>query len=50
MVFASGIQSSLPQHQGDAAILSAWAKHFRGKYCRDDQIECAAGLAALRAH
>lgn len=27
------------KHQGDDAILSAWAKHFRNQYCRDDQID-----------
>lgn len=27
------------KHQCDAAILSAWAKHFRNHYCQDDQID-----------
>jgi hypothetical protein len=27
------------QHKNDGSILSAWAKHFRNQYCRDDQID-----------
>jgi hypothetical protein len=26
-------------HKSDASVLSAWAKHFRSQYCRDDQID-----------
>jgi hypothetical protein len=27
------------RHKNNAAVLSAWAKHFRNQYCRDDQID-----------
>jgi len=27
------------KHAKDDAVLSAWAKHFRNQYCRDDQID-----------
>ena len=27
------------RHQSDEPTLSAWAKHFRNQYCRDDQID-----------
>lgn len=27
------------QHRKDDAVLSAWAKHFRNQYCRDNQID-----------
>ncbi len=27
------------KHAGDNDVLSAWAKHFRNQYCRDDQID-----------
>jgi hypothetical protein len=27
------------KHQQDDVVLSAWAKHFRSHYCRDDQID-----------
>jgi len=27
------------RHQSDEAALSAWAKHFRNQYCRDEQID-----------
>lgn len=26
-------------HEADNAVLSAWAKHFRNHYCRDDEID-----------
>lgn len=27
------------RHTKDGSVLSAWAKHFRNQYCRDDQID-----------
>ena len=33
-------------HAGDAAIFSAWAKHFREHYCDDDMLpECTPKVA-----
>lgn len=26
-------------HQQDEAVLSAWAKHFRNHYCKDEEID-----------
>ena len=38
------------RHQNDAALLSAWAKHFRQHYCSDDLIEVLrSGTGKLKA-